>query len=179
MTGVQRAVTMGCLVLGTRGIKARHRHLLRDLLQLLPHGKLGSKLATDEGLRGVLQVWRTSPKPARAGTERGRAPRAQLCEDGDCGAALLLDARDPRRLYLWAANTPDGPSAMFQVVNIHTVAELKLGGSFTVVHVGGLQSADDVARSRATGAELRQWYTGLMHGLASPSPETLYARLTA
>ena len=24
---------MGCLVLGTRGIKARHRHLLRDLLQ--------------------------------------------------------------------------------------------------------------------------------------------------
>ena len=58
------------------------------------------------------------------------------------------------------------------------VAELKLGGSFTVVHVGGLQSTDDVARSRATGAELRQWYTGLMHGLASPSPETLYARLT-
>jgi dihydroorotate dehydrogenase len=58
------------------------------------------------------------------------------------------------------------------------VAELGLSKSFTVVHVGGLQSADDVARSRATGAELRQWYTGLMHGLASPSPETLYARVT-
>ena len=45
-----------CLLLGTRGLKARHRHLLRDLLQLLPHGKLGSKLPTDEGLSGVLEV---------------------------------------------------------------------------------------------------------------------------
>ena len=91
------------LLLCTRGVKARHRHLLRDLLQLLPHGKLGSKLPTDDGLSGVLE----------------------LCEDGGCGSALLLDARDPRRLFLWAANCPDGPSAMFQVVNTHTVAELK------------------------------------------------------
>jgi len=90
------------LLLCTRGVKARHRHLLRDLLQLLPHGKLGSKLPTDEGLGGVLE----------------------LCEDGGCGTALLLDARDPHRLFLWAANCPDGPSAMLQVVNIHTVAEL-------------------------------------------------------
>ena len=44
------------LLLCTRGVKARHRHLLRDLLQLLPHGKLGSKLPTDEGLSGVLEV---------------------------------------------------------------------------------------------------------------------------
>ena len=59
------------------------------------------------------------------------------------------------------------------------VRELKLGGAFTVVHVGGLQSVDDMQRSRATGAELRQWYTGLMHGLAQPEPFSLYARLTA
>ena len=38
------------------------------------------------------------------------------------------------------------------------VAELRLGGAFTVIHVGGLRSAEDVRRSRATGAELRQWY---------------------
>ena len=47
------------LLLCTRGVKARHRHLLRDLLQLLPHGKLGSKLPTDEGLSGVLEVRET------------------------------------------------------------------------------------------------------------------------
>ena len=42
-----------------------------------------------------------------------------------------------------------------------------------------MQSAADVQRSRATGAELRQWYTGLMHGLARPEPDLLYERVTA
>ena len=31
------------------------------------------------------------------------------------------------------------------------------------MHVGGIGDAQDVQDSRATGAELRQWYTGLMH----------------
>ena len=39
---------------------------------------------------------------------------------------LLLDARDPRRLYLWAAGCPDGPSAMLRVRNVHTVSELNV-----------------------------------------------------
>ena len=59
------------------------------------------------------------------------------------------------------------------------VQELRLGGAFTVIHVGGLQSAADMRRSRATGSELRQWYSGLMHGLAQPEADTLYSRLTA
>lgn len=59
------------------------------------------------------------------------------------------------------------------------VRELGLGPKFVVVHVGGLQTADDMQRSRDTGADLRQWYTGLMHGLAQPEPYSLYARLTA
>jgi len=82
----------------------RQRHLIRDLQRLLPHGRTGSKVDTDEGLGGVVQA----------------------CEDADCGAALLLDARDAKRLYLWAAGCPDGPSAMFRVRNLHTVAELNL-----------------------------------------------------
>ena len=91
------------LVLGTRGLKARHRHLLRDLQRLMPHGQPGSKLAPEDGLSTV----------------------CELCEASDCGAALLLDARDPRRLYMWSAGCPDGPSAMFRVLNVHTVSELK------------------------------------------------------
>lgn len=93
------------LLLGTRGIKARHRHLLRDLLRLLPHARPGTKLDTEEhGLRAVVSA----------------------CEDADCDSALLLDARDPSRLYMWAAGCPDGPSAMLRVRNVHTVAELNL-----------------------------------------------------
>lgn len=98
------ATSSSTLVLGTRGLRARHRHLLRDLLRLMPHGKVGSKLSVDDdGLEGVVP----------------------LCEDANCDRALLLDARDSRRLYMWVAGCPDGPSAMFRVLNVHTVAELK------------------------------------------------------
>lgn len=95
---------MSCLVVSTRGIKAQHRHLLRDLLQLLPHCRRGGKVSSDDGLSLIVEA----------------------CEEAHCGTALLLDARDPRRLYLWAANCPDGPSAMFRVANVHTIAELRL-----------------------------------------------------
>uniref|UniRef100_A0A7S0LPP0 Brix domain-containing protein n=1 Tax=Coccolithus braarudii TaxID=221442 RepID=A0A7S0LPP0_9EUKA len=94
----------GCLVLSTRGIKARPRHLLRDLLRLLPHAIESSKLDTDDGLEQVV----------------GK------CEDSDCSSAMLLDCRDRRRVYMWLANCPEGPSAMLRVLNMHTVAELKL-----------------------------------------------------
>lgn len=93
------------LVLGTRGLKARHRHLMRDVLRLLPHGVPGSKLDTeDNSLLGAVSA----------------------CEDANCGTALLFDARDPRRLFLWAASCPNGPSAMFRVRNVHTASELNL-----------------------------------------------------
>ena len=38
------------LVLSTRGITARHRHLQRDLLKLLPHAKLGGKMGAEQEL---------------------------------------------------------------------------------------------------------------------------------
>lgn len=132
----------GCLVLGTRGIKARHRHLLRDLLQLLPHGKLGSKLSTEEGLKRVLR----------------------LCEDSRCGSALLLDVRDPRRLYMWAATCPDGPSAMFQVANIHTVSELKLEAR----RVSGARNVVVFDPSFDSTAELRVLKALLTHTFSVP-----------
>lgn len=93
-----------CLLLGTRGLKARHRHLMRDLQRIMPHAQPGSKLGAEDGPSAVVQ----------------------LCEDADCSSAVLLDARDPRRLYLWLAGCPDGPSAMLRVRNVHTVAELNL-----------------------------------------------------
>lgn len=108
-----------CLLLGTRGLKARHRHLLRDLGRILPHGQPGSKLGADDGPSAVVQ----------------------LCEDANCGSAILLDARDPRRLYMWAAGCPDGPSAMLRVRNVHTVAELNLSAR-RVLGVRNLLSFD-------------------------------------
>lgn len=56
-----------------------------------------------------------------------------------------------------------------------------LQGKFAVVHVGGLAGAVDVTHSRQTGAELRQWYTGLLGALAEGGgrPLELYPRVTA
>jgi dihydroorotate dehydrogenase len=64
-------------------------------------------------------------------------------------------------------------------VEAAAAAAARAPAPFAVVHVGGLESNADVQRSRATGAPLRQWYTGLMHGLAQPEPHKLYARVTA
>ena len=115
------------LLVSTRGIKARYRHLQRDLLRLLPHSKAGAKVSTEDGLDGV----RT------------------LCEESECDAALLLDTRDPRRLYMWAASCPDGPSAMFRVVNVHTVAELKLEARRAHTPTRQPHAPDPVSRSHA------------------------------
>ena len=53
-------------------------------------------------------------------------------------------------------------------------AAAKLDHEFTVIHVGGIQTADDVKKSRNTGAQLRQWYTGLMHNVATKAPADVY-----
>ena len=43
-----------------------------------------------------------------------------------------------------------------------------------------MSATDGFARGAVSlGAELRQWYTGLMHGLAQADPLSLYARMCA
>ena len=45
-----------------------------------------------------------------------------------------------------------------------------------LVHVGGVETADDMAASRALGSRvaLREWYTGLMHAVATQPKESIY-----
>lgn len=61
------------------------------------------------------------------------------------------------------------------------VRSQRLEGRFVVVHVGGISDAGDVQRSRGMGAELRQWYTGMVNALAEGEygPTNLYPRVTA
>jgi len=64
---------------------------------------------------------------------------------------------------------------------VEAVQKQGLQSRFIVVHVGGLSNAEDVQRSRKTGAELRQWYTGMINALAEGqcSPMELYPSVTA
>ena len=97
-----------CLVLASRGITVRHRHLLEDLRSLLPHHKKDVKLDAKKSDLRVIN---------------------ELCEIKSCNGALYLEARKHRDLYLWLARAPHGPSAKFLVHNVHTMDELKLTGN--------------------------------------------------
>ncbi|KAK9841767.1 hypothetical protein WJX81_001519 [Elliptochloris bilobata] len=95
------------LLLSSRGITHRYRHLLLDLAQLLPHSKKDSKLDTKSD-RGVLN---------------------EVADMKGCNSVLFFEARKKKDLYVWLAKAPEGPSVKFYVTNVHTMAELKLSGN--------------------------------------------------
>ena len=47
------------------------------------------------------------------------------------------------------------------------------------MHCGGIVTPADMRRSRATGAELREWYTGLFTAVAERSIGEIYPGMTA
>lgn len=96
------------LVLSSRGISQRQRHLMTDLSSLLPHSKKDAKLDSKHHLPLL----------------------NELCDLANCNNALFFEARRKHGdLYLWAAKAPNGPSVRFHVLNIHTMEELKMTGN--------------------------------------------------
>lgn len=95
------------LVLGTRGIGHRYRHLMRDIINLLPHSKKESKMDNKDHNYVINEV----------------------AEMRSCSSALFFECRKKKDLYLWVSKTPAGPSAKFLVHNVHTLNELKMTGN--------------------------------------------------
>ncbi|KAI8384283.1 Brix domain-containing protein [Radiomyces spectabilis] len=95
------------LLLSSRGITYRHRHLLTDLEGVLPHAKKDAKLDTKNNLY-VLN---------------------ELAELNNCNNAVFFEVRKRQDLYMWMAKTPNGPSVKFHVQNLHTMDELKMTGN--------------------------------------------------
>lgn len=95
------------LVISSRGITARYRHLLEDMKKLIPHHKKDNKLDTKGDVNTVNEV----------------------AEMKSCNQIIYLEVRKHQDLYMSIAKTPHGPSAKFHVVNIHTMDELKLTGN--------------------------------------------------
>ncbi|KAI0647543.1 Brix-domain-containing protein [Trametes meyenii] len=95
------------LMLSSRGINHRMRHLMNDLEALLPHVKKDSKLDSKNHLNLL----------------------PELADLNNCNNTLYFEARRHEDLYLWAAKTPNGPSIKMHVQNVHTMDELKMTGN--------------------------------------------------
>ncbi|ORX61427.1 Brix-domain-containing protein [Hesseltinella vesiculosa] len=95
------------MLLSSRGIIYRHRHLMMDLEGLLPHAKKDAKLDTKSDLYLL----------------------NELAELNNCNNAIFFEVRKRQDLYLWMSKTPNGPSVKFHVQNLHTLDELKMTGN--------------------------------------------------
>ena len=107
-----------CLLLCSRGVTSRFRHLLEDLRTLIPHHKKDSKLDADKNSTGGI----------------GAAVN-DIAEIRGCNSVLFLECRKRQDAYMWLGRTNrgsangHGPSAKFLIENIHTMDELRLTGN--------------------------------------------------
>lgn len=95
------------LVISSRGITYRHRHLISDLLQLLPHARKEPKFDSKKNLHQLNEV-------------------AELY---NCNNIFFFECRKHQDLYLWITKPPNGPTFKFHIQNLHTLNELNFIGN--------------------------------------------------
>ncbi|ODV63745.1 ribosome biogenesis protein BRX1 [Ascoidea rubescens DSM 1968] len=95
------------LIISSRGVTYRHRHLINDLISLLPHSKKESKVDSKKRLDELNEI-------------------ADLY---NCNNILYFEARKHQDLYLWLSKPEFGPTLKFHIQNIHTLDELNFRGN--------------------------------------------------
>ena len=95
------------LILSSRGITARYRHLMEDMKKLIPHHKKDNKLDTKGDIHVVNEI----------------------AELKSCNQIMYFETKKNQDLYMYLGKAPHGPSVKFHVVNVHTMDELKLTGN--------------------------------------------------
>ncbi len=95
------------LLISSRGVTFRHRHLLNDLYALLPHSRKEPKLDTKKSLYEL----------------------NELAELYNCNNIMYFEARKHQDLYMWLSKPPNGPTIKFYIQNLHTMEELNFTGN--------------------------------------------------
>ena len=95
------------LVISSRGVTYRHRHLINDLLSLLPHARKEPKFDSKKNLYQLNEV-------------------AELY---NCNNVFFFECRKHQDLYLWVSKPPNGPTMKFHIQNMHTLDELNFTGN--------------------------------------------------
>ena len=83
------------LMLTSRNVSHRVRHLMKDLHTMLPHAKVEAKI--DE--------------------RRDFSAANEMAEMRSANKIMLLECRRKSDMYMWLAGTPKGPSMRFQITN--------------------------------------------------------------
>jgi len=94
------------LIFSSRGIGSHGRHLMEDLRRLLPHSKHEPKFEKKMELNQINEI----------------------CELKSCNNAIYFEARR-NNVYMYVAKLPHGPTMKFEVLNIHTLGEIKMSGN--------------------------------------------------
>ncbi|GKT32903.1 Ribosome biogenesis protein BRX1 like protein [Aduncisulcus paluster] len=97
---------MKLLTATSRGISSRVRHLYEDLLHFLPHAKKEKKLRRED-----------------------EEMLLQIVESRNCDFLMFWECRKAHDTFLHLSSLPKGPSIKFQVVDIHTMGELRFKGN--------------------------------------------------
>ena len=96
-----------CLLLGSRAISKKERHLLRDFQNLMPHSLSASKVKIRFGLGKIMHELTTLHR---------------------CNTSILFNTRKSETEF-WISQSPHGPSALLILHSITTMDELKLTGN--------------------------------------------------
>ena len=116
------------LLLSSRGITHRMRHLMNDLEALLPHVKKGTFQVLERWLLTYI-LFLLSIVDSKLDSKSQLHLLPELADLNNCNNTLYFEARRHEDLYLWAAKTPNGPSIKMHVQNVHTMDELKMTGN--------------------------------------------------
>ncbi|ODA77468.1 hypothetical protein RJ55_07097 [Drechmeria coniospora] len=95
------------LILSSRGVTYRHRHLLNDIASMLPHSRKDAKFDSKSRLNEL----------------------NELAELYNCNNVLFFEARKGKDLYIWLSKVPNGPTVKMHMQNLHTMEELHFTGN--------------------------------------------------
>ena len=94
------------LIVASRGVSHQERHLVNDLINLIPNSKKECKIERDIASEELNNI----------------------CYMHSCKFCIYFEHRK-RELIMWLFKSPGGPLAKFVVTNIHALNEIKLMGN--------------------------------------------------
>jgi ribosome biogenesis protein BRX1 len=96
------------LLIASRGLTSKNRHLIQNLHDLLPNTKNQHTLDTKKNLNSQLP---------------------ELATIYNCNNILYFENRKHQDLYLWISKNPNGPTVKFLLQDVHTALEQQFLGN--------------------------------------------------